>query len=213
EVPAKGEQARLARGGVSFSDREVPTDDASEADRPDSGEVREAGGDEHRPEQRSERHGRDLRDLEAELRDALVGVHGTWAAGGRAEAGEAGRGGGFESTSIAATSSTAIATALSPARLRGRRARIRPSPRSTAGRATSLCSPPHASATQTRPSLTSSTRPEANPRPRRSAGQRRIVRSVSHARYRNAATSAKPSVIAMNAVPNRVPPAIGERSP
>ncbi len=54
--------------------------------------------------------------------------------------------------------------------------------------------------------------PEANARPRTKAGHRNAARSVSQARKRSAATSAKPSVIAMNAVPKRVR-AIGERSP
>src|SRR6266545_3391202 len=158
----------------------------------------------------------------------------------------AGRAGGFASTSTAAASSTAMPTMLSPRRLRWSRPRSRSLPRATAGTATSLCSPPHASARQTRPIFTSSTSPpiqrqaaercaqsassdfqeepasaaewpdsespEANARPRTKAGHRNAARSVSQARKRSAATSAKPSVIAMNAVPKRVR-AIGERSP
>ncbi len=46
-----------------------------------------------------------------------------------------------------------------------------------------------------------------------SAGHRIAVLSVSQARNTSAATSARPSVIAMNAIPNLVPCASGDRSP
>src|SRR5207244_9170948 len=100
-------------------------------DRANPGDVREPAVHEHRPELRPERKLGDLRDLEPERRDAFLDGHRArtigWAVGGFA-----GRGGGFESTRTAAASSTAIATVLSPARLRGRRVRIPPSPRASA---------------------------------------------------------------------------------
>jgi hypothetical protein len=54
--------------------------------------------------------------------------------------------------------------------------------------------------------------PDAKPRPSKNASQRSAIRSVSQARKRNALTTAKPSVIAMKAVPKREC-AIGVRSP
>ena len=58
-----------------------------------------------------------------------------------------------------------------------------------------------------------SERPEANASESANAGQSSTVRSVSQARKTSALTSANPSVIATKAVPKRVPPAIGVRSP
>src|SRR6266511_808170 len=71
----------------------------------------------------------------------------------------AGRAGGFASTSTAAASRTAIPTMLSPTRLARSRTRTPPSPRATAVTATSLCSPPHPSASETSPILTRRTWP------------------------------------------------------
>ncbi len=55
--------------------------------------------------------------------------------------------------------------------------------------------------------------PESSAIERASAGTSSAVRSSSQARKRNAATNAKPRVMTMNALPNRVPCAIGVRSP
>src|SRR2546423_1389787 len=77
-------------------------------------------------------------------------------AGGRAGASCVG---GLGLTSTAAGSSTAIPTMLSPSRLPRRRPRTPPPSLVTAGTATSLCTPPQASASETRPIFTSSTWP------------------------------------------------------
>src|SRR5205085_11215932 len=143
------------RGRVGVLGGHVPADAAAVPDRPDPGDVREPAVDEHGPELRPKRKLRDLRDLEPERCDAFVDGHRARTIG-CAVGGFAGRGGGFESTRTAAARRTAIATVLSPARLRGRRVRMPPSPRSSAGRATKWWTAPHDRATQTSPSLTSS---------------------------------------------------------
>src|SRR5205085_3196270 len=130
EDPPQREERRRPRRRVAVLDGHVVAEAAGQADRPDPREVGEAAVDEHRPELGPEGELRDRRDLEPESGDALVWGHRARRTG-CAVGGLAGRGGGLESTSTAAASNTAIPTALSPARLRGSRVRMPPSPRSS----------------------------------------------------------------------------------
>src|SRR5206468_975406 len=88
-----------------------------------------------------------------------------------------------------------------------------PTHREAAERCTQSASSDHFEEPRSTAEWPDSDSPEAKARERANAAQSRGRRSVSQLRKSSAATRANPSVIAMKALPKRVPFAIGERSP